>query len=344
MRTLGLLQCAGAAVALVTVSACGSAQQAQGTMPVTPSARGLTASYLGKMLMVNGRPVTAERLSPLPRFAQLHPDHSLKNKYEYVFNEYGSYASVFNYPNGTGMVAQIQGLGGQGCTNATFGYGKKIFWNAGRTNDVISEYKVPQKFLRSLPLGYEFTSSCAMNAAGDLAVGVLISDSYGPGGQVIIFKNATGTGKVYPTPLAREFFNGYDDQGNLYANGFDSGYNVALVELKKGTSKFVSIKLPNTAEFPGSVQWDGKYVSMFDQETNETYQYTISGTTATLKNTIQFSGSSDCAQTWIVPNMMYCGDAGNNNGEVFKYPAGGAPIATFTGSFDLPLGVTASKK
>ena len=92
------------------------------------------------------------------------------------------------------------------------------------------------------------------------------------------------------------------------------------------------------------MQWDGTYVTVFDQITSEMYQYTVSGTTATLKNTVQFTGPSDCAQTWIVKGLLYCGDAGNENGEVFKYPAGGSPIATFTGNFDLPLGVTAATR
>jgi len=92
------------------------------------------------------------------------------------------------------------------------------------------------------------------------------------------------------------------------------------------------------------VQWDGTYVTVFDQGTEELYQYTVSGTTATLQNTVQLSGSSDCAQTWIVKGLIYCGDAGNDNGEVFKYPAGGSAIAVLTGSFDFPLGVTAAQK
>ena len=74
------------------------------------------------------------------------------------------------------------------------------------------------------------------------------------------------------------------------------------------------------------------------------YQYKVSGTTAVLKGTVQFKGSSDCAQTWLVPGLVYCGDAGNGDGEVFKYPAGGSPKATFTGAFDVPLGVVAAKK
>ncbi|MFY9883499.1 MAG: hypothetical protein WAL67_06385 [Candidatus Cybelea sp.] len=242
------------------------------------------------------------------------------------------------------MIGQITGAGGQGCTNALYGYGKKIFWNAGRTNDLITEYQVPNKLLRTISLNYTFTSSCAMNTSGDLAVGILLGNSYGPAGQVVIFKNATGTGKVYNTPLSKEYFDGYDSRGNLFADGFGPSYNFMLVELPAGSSKFVTIKTSNSPDFPGSVQWDGTYLSVFDQDTSETYQYTVSGTTATLKNTVQLVGASDCAQTWIVKRLLYCGDAGNNDGEVFKYPAGGSAAATFTGNFDLPLGVTAAKK
>ncbi len=166
-----------------------------------------------------------------------------------------------------------------------------------------------------------------------------------PGGQVLIFKNGSGSPTVYTTPLDEEFFNGYDAQGNLFADGFTgnrSGF--ALVELPEGGSKFVTISTSNAPEFPGSVQWDGTYLTVFDQLTNQLYQYTVSGKTATLKGTVQLTGASDCAQTWIVKGLLYCGDAGNNNGEVFKYPAGGSPIAVFTGNFDFPLGTVAAKK
>ncbi|MGB6599926.1 MAG: hypothetical protein WBE77_02455 [Candidatus Cybelea sp.] len=338
MNTPGLLKCAGAVVALAIVSACGSGST------VAPSAATLNATYEGRTLFVNGRPVTAARLNPLPRYAELVPDRSHARKHEYIFNEYGSFAGIFNYPKSTAMVGQINGAGGQGCTNVLYGYGKKIFWNAGRTNDVISEYKVPDKLLRTLSLNYTFTSSCAMNTSGDLAVGILLGNSYGPGGQVVIFKNATGSGKVYNTPLASEYFDGYDPSGNLFADGGSPSSNFALVELPKGSSKFVTIKKSNAPEFPGSVQWDGTYLTVFDQLTSETYQYTVSGTTATLKNTIELIGASDCAQTWIVKGLLYCGDAGNDGGEVFNYPAGGSPIAVFTGNFDVPLGVTAARR
>jgi len=294
---------------------------------------------------VNGRPITAARLSPLPRYAELVPDKSASKDYEYIINYYGSYASIFDYPKSTAMIGQITGAGGQGCTNVLYGYGKKIIWNPGRLSiGGIQEYRVPKKLLKTLPVNYTYTSSCAMNTSGDLAVGILLSNSFGPAGQVVIFKNATGTGKVYNTPLAKEYFDGYDASGNLFADGLGSSYNFELVELPKGTSNFVTIKTSNSPEFPGSVQWDGTYVTVFDQLTNELYQYTVSGTTATLKNTVTLSGVSDCAQTWIVKGLLYCGDAGNGDGEVFKYPAGGSAIAVLGSGLPEPLGVTAAKK
>ena len=346
MKSSGLLKCVGALAALAILSACGalplSLSKGQGT--AVPSAAGQNVRYVGKTLFLNGRPVTAARLSPMPRYATLVPDLHRKKKFEYIFNDYGTYASIFDYPKGVAQIGTIYGLGGQGCTNVLYGYGHKIFWNAGRTNDLISEYKVPNKLLKTLSLDYTFTSSCAMNGSGDLAVGVLLGNNYGAGGQVVIFKNATGSGTVYNTPLNKEYFDGYDPSGNLFADGFSSSYTFTLVELPKGSSKFVTIKTSNSPQFPGSVQWDGTYLAVFDQLTNEMYQYAVSGTTATLKNTIQFNGSADCAQTWIVKGLAYCGDAGNNDGEVFKYPAGGSPVAVFTGNFDFPLGVTAAQK
>jgi hypothetical protein len=326
-------------VALAICSAC------SGGSTVAPSGAALDGTYIGKTLFVNGRPVTAARMSPMPRYATIVPDHHGNKKFEYIFNYYETYASIFNYPKSVHQIGTINGDGGQGCTNVLYGYGKKTFWNVGG-NTRITEYKVPQTPIKTLSVAYSFPSSCAMDAGGDLAVGILYGTSTsGSGGQVVIFKNASGSGTVYTTPLDEEFFDGYDNQGNLFADGFTgdrSGF--ALVELPKGSTKFETIKTSNTVEFPGSVQWDGTYLTVFDQEANAMYQYTVSGTNATLKGTVSFAGSRDCAQTWIVQGIVYCADAGNNDGEVFKYPAGGSIVATFTGNFDLPLGVVAAKK
>ncbi len=107
----------------------------------------------------------------------------------------------------------------------------------------------------------------------------------------MIFKKAAGKGKVYNTPLYKAYFAGYDPKGNLFADGENESYGFMLVELPKGAKKFVQLSTSNSPEFPGSVQWDGQYITVFDQITGQTYQYTVSGTTATLKNTITYTGA-----------------------------------------------------
>ena len=332
---------AGALAALAICSACGGAGQAPGEMAIAPSMSGLNFSYVGKTLSVNGRLVTAAlpNLNPLPRYATSVPVRPARQKYEYIINDYGTYASIFDYPKSTKQIGRIHNVGGQGCTNVLYGYGRKLFWIvAGQTE--INLYKVEKTLVKTISDPVGMPSSCAMNTNGDLAVGILNGSGEG---DVVIYKNARGSPTVYRTPLAREYFDGYDPSGDLFADGFGSS-GFALVELPTGGTKFQKITTSNSVQFPGSVQWDGTYLTVLDQEANAIYRYTVSGTKATLKGTVTLTGSTDCAQSWIVRGIVYCADAGNNNGEVFRYPAGGSPIATFAGSFVLPLGVVAADR
>lgn len=335
----GFVRCGIAAVALSAVSACGGSTIAPSN--ATPNVR-----YVGAIAMVNGRPVTAARprFGALGRFAPILPSRPEKNQaktYEYVINFYGTYASIFDYPKSTSQIGTINNVGGQGCTNKLYGYGKKTFWIVAGS-DQITEYRVPQKPLKTLSVpASSMPSSCAMNAKGDLAVGILAGANTG---DIVIFKKATGTGTWIPTPLAQEYFDGYDAKGNLFFDGFTKASQFGLFEIPRGTSTVKAIATSNAVEFPGSVQWDGKYMVVTDQLANAMYRYAISGTKATLKGTVTLSGSGDCAQTWIVTGLVYCGDASTDGGEVFNYPAGGSPAAVLQGSFATPLGVVAAKK
>jgi hypothetical protein len=346
MNSTGFVKCVGASLALTSCVGCAvTLRQAQGDNVGMPPARH-GYQYVGRTLAVDGRLVTAARPpGVLPRYAAIVPDGPARPKtFEYMINYYGTYAGIFDYPKSVKEIGEINNVGGQGCTNVLYGYGKKTFWIVAAYNQ-IAEYAVPQKPIKTLSVSYSSIgspSSCAMDTTGDLAVGILYGSG---GGDVVIFKNASGTGTVYTTPMDEEFFDGYDNNGNLFADGFAGDRRgFVLAELRKGSRKFKTIATSNTVAFPGSVQWDGTYLTVLDQNTNEIYQYTVSEKKATLKGTVTLSGAGDCAQSWIVQGLVYCGDAGNDNGEVFKYPAGGSPIATFTGSFDFPLGVTAAEK
>jgi hypothetical protein len=310
-------------------------------MAVAPSSAALGSRYIGPTLFVNGKPVTAARPNPLPRYATMVPGRRATSKdFEYIINGYGTYAAIFDYPKSDKQIGTINDVGGQGCTNVLYGYGKQIFWIVAGANQ-ITEYDVPKKPLKTLSVSVGAPSSCAMDTGGDLAVGILFGSG---GGDVVIFRHARGSGKVYTTPLAREYFDGYDNRGNLFFDGFTSGSNFDLLELRKGSDKIQTIATSNTVKFPGSVQWDGKYVTVTDQSVNAIYRYAVSGTTATLKGTVSLSGAGDCAQIWIATGIVYCADADNDDGEVYKYPAGGSAIAVLGSGFPLPLGVVAAKK
>jgi hypothetical protein len=344
MSSTGLIKYAGALVALAMSTACSGAIGGSTVAPSSVAAP--SVQYIGKMALVNGKPVTAAR----PHFNSVAPYSSLLNDldatskaktYEYIISDYGTYASIFDYPKGTKQIGSINDVGGQGCSNVLYGYGKKTFWIMAGTDDM-NEYSVPDKFIRSLdaPSGAN-PSSCAMDTSGDLAVGILYGSDPG---YIIIYKNATGKGQAIPTPLSREYFDGYDNQGNLFFDGFTSSYAFQLDEIAKGSTQVQQISTSNTVQFPGSVQWDGKYLVVTDQVALDMYRYTVTGTKAKLVDTIPLTGSGDCAQTWIATGVVYCADASNDNGAVYPYPKGGKAIATFKGNFDLPLGTVAAEK
>jgi len=243
---------------------------------------------------------------------------------QYVSNYYETTILEFDYPKGESPIGSIGGYGGGLCTK-----GARTLWVV--TGAEAAEFKVggmsPIRVLK--PGG----GACAIDPVnGDLAL--LTS------GDVIIFRYARGRGKVYGgTGLGEAYSDGYDGSGNLFLDGFNNNDAVELVELPKGSSTFLRMTTSNTIEFPGSVQWDGMYLTVFDQVASAFYQYTISGTRAILKGTVSLGGSSDCVQTWIAQPYVYCADVGNNDSEVYNYPAGGSQIATLTGPFDVPIGV-----
>jgi hypothetical protein len=340
-RYAAVIKYAAIAVGVAALSAC------SGGSANAPAVASADVRYVGHMAYVNGRPVTAERpnLNAPHQYSSIVSELAQKSPskyYEYINNYYGTYSSIFNYPKSDKQIGSISDVGGQSCTNVLSGYGKKTFWIVAGEKQ-ITEYSVPKKPLKTLAISGMMPSSCAMNSEGDLALGVLTGFPDGAG-DVVIFKGATGTPTYLATGMLDTYFDGYDPQGNLFADGFRQGGGFSLVELPKGSSQFQFITTSNKVTFAGSVQWDGKYLAVTDQDADKIDRYTIHGTKATLKSTVSLTGASDCSQTWIAGSVVYCADAGNDDGEVFNYPAGGSPIATFTGNFAEPLGTVAVQK
>jgi len=334
----------GFAASAALMAGCSSSGGSSFGMPsgVTPS-----GFYSLRTISSNGLLITAAHpnLRMRSHVAPVTPDkhHEKKGLFQYVSDFYNSELVEFDYPKGHSSIGEISGVDEpQGeCGDPLYGAVKRDFWVVNSGSDDVDEFAVGGTGpIKTLSESAGEAAGCAMDpSSGNLAVTLLST------GNVVIFTNATGTGNIVADGLESTYFGGYDNKGDLFVDGITESDTYGVVEMASGTSSFKAVTLSNTIEFPGGMQWDGKYVTLNDQDAHAIYGYTCSGTSCTLKRTVKLSGSSDCVQTWIGKGDVFCPDAGNEALEVYKYPAGGSPIATLTGSqLDLPIGVVEVSK
>jgi hypothetical protein len=186
----------------------------------------------------------------------------------------------------------------------------------------------------------QYPVGCSVDSKGDLAVSNIITTGDGAG-SVTIYAGGKGSGKNYAiTGLQRVYFLAYD-KSTLWISGETSSYAVGFAQLNaKGKSQSKPIT-GGTIEFPGGVQFDGKNVTLGDQDGAVVYQmkkYAIVGSTP-------LTGSSDVVSYWIdqPTSQLIAPDAGNASVEIYAYPKGGSATQTLTG-FSEPIGATVSAK
>jgi hypothetical protein len=328
---------AGVTVAAALLAGCSSG----GSSALSPSTGTQNAVRSGHLqpLKVGGLFVASAMLPQVkPIQVPIQPDKKKKKKSndEYISNFYSSDLLQFDYPKSDASTGTISGVTDSQGECST---GKKDFWVVASGADEIEEFAYGGTTpISTLSESAGEPAGCSLNSKGDLAVSLLGT------GDVVIFTGAKGTGTTVADGLDSTYFITYDPKGDLFVDGITESDTYGLSEMAAGQSSFTAVSLPNTIEFPGGLQWDGKYVAYNDQEAHDIYQYSVASDVATLKGTVSLSGTSDCVQTWIAKKLVYCPDAGNENATVFAYPAGGSAKATLTGSFDLPIGAVSLAK
>jgi hypothetical protein len=204
--------------------------------------------------------------------------------------------------------------------------------------------------------GYVPVDCSIDRTTGNLAVANGAGMSGGPG-NVAIYQNASGAPMLLSAPNFHSYFRcGYDDSGNLYVGGDTSSDSVLVAELPKGGSTFADISLNQTIYSLGGVKWDGKYLDIEDQEGNDVYQFTISGSAGSLQGTVPLGGAPGAvAAVWIpkfgngqvnaqATHIVGISSLGPSTGAVqyWAYPAGGSPTKAITDA-EVPTGVTVSE-
>lgn len=265
----------------------------------------------------------------------LTPVHAKRsNTFQYISNTHGDDVSILDYPKSDQQVGSIGVVGPWGeCANVLYGVARKTFWVVAADANIIEEFKVGGSTpIKTLYMAAGAPVACAIDpTTRDMAVTMLTS------GKVVIFEGGKGTGTVYSTPLTAAFYDGYDDDGNLFVNG-SNGHTAVLVVLEKGRHNFKPVTVSSGSGISGNVQWDGKYLAVTDQDSQIIYRYKVRGTHLTLKSQVRLYGTRDCAGTWIGNGDLVCPDTLRNAVYIFKYPAGGSAIATLTGYFNWPSG------
>jgi hypothetical protein len=264
------------------------------------------------------------------------PDDGRHETVAYIVNFGGGGIQEYRFPKGELLHHPISGGGGGMCSRTNRG----DFWVVNSNSETLNEYKAGgTKVLKTVSLAsYGDPAGCAVSHTDDLAASLMTGD------EVVVFSHATGSGTEYHDALEETFFATYDSSGDLFVNGFNSEFIPAVSEMPAGSSSFHIVSLPNSIEFPGNIQWDGTYVTVNDQEAYKIYQYTVSGSSATLEGTVSYSGASDCDDTWIFRGYFLCPDYGDGNAKVYAYPAGGSPLYTWSGNFDEPIGAFVIEK
>jgi hypothetical protein len=178
-------------------------------------------------------------------------------------------------------------------------------------------------YLKSSDFGY----ACAVDPVSS---NLALTGTHKGKGAIILYKSVTSQPKVVSDKSLTVFYYcGYDDDGNLFADGLTKSNNVALAELPSGSGNFIDLTLPSKIRSLGNVEFDGTYITVRSGPT--IYQLTISGSSANIV------GSTTLKQLWTRPPSTWIeGDTvigaqggGNHPGHglgFWHYPQGGKPF------------------
>ncbi|MGC1380274.1 MAG: hypothetical protein WA814_04540 [Candidatus Baltobacteraceae bacterium] len=239
--------------------------------------------------------------------------------------------NIYTYPRGK-LFSELGGSTGVVCSNAA----GHVFLSQVNV-DVVDEYQHG----RSTPIAelsdpFGNPESCSADgSSGNLA---LVSQQgaaiYRPGKR-----HRWHLPKLYM--LGQNLFScGYDASGDLFIDGKTQNNGIIFAELPKGGSKFKNITLDHELTIPGTVQWDGQYLAVGDQENTLIHRFSIQGSKGTQIGFVVLSGPSSVTQFWVQDSIVIGADTFNSQVGFWKYPDGGSEIMSLKVSS--PLGATVS--
>jgi hypothetical protein len=261
----------------------------------------------------------------------------------------GDRVYVFSYPVGelVGVLKGFQGPAGL-CSDKA---GDVFIVDSPR--EAVFEYKHGASKPFRVVGGFGYPEGCAVDpATGDLAVTTYQSVNPPGPGSVSVYANTKKRGVTrYTDPSFNAFlFCGFDDKGDLYVDGVNSGTTQAqFAELRRGGTSLQDFKLDKGIVYPGAIQWDGSDVAVEDLATDVVYQVKVDGSRGNVVGSTHFSGDHTTllTQFWIQGSTIIL-PYGKLTRDVhriglWRYPSGGSPEKVLEPRGDVELlGATVS--
>ena len=192
--------------------------------------------------------------------------------------------------------------------------------------------------------------SCAIDRkTGRMAVTNASNPSGAYPGNVVIYSSPSGAPSEYSdSHLYVPLFCSFDRKSNLYVDGYDSSFHPVLSELSKSAQNFTILNLSGGTWFlPTGLLTKGTELllgDLYDRSTH-IYEVRVSGSTATIFNTIPLSKTQDLAEFTLWESgsstLILAPDNSYNNVEFYAYP-NGSPIGALTSGISQPVGTAIS--
>ncbi|HEY2475331.1 MAG TPA: hypothetical protein VGI19_11085 [Candidatus Cybelea sp.] len=249
-------------------------------------------------------------------------------------------AYVISYPDGKlsqTLTFASEGAGTGACSDAN----GNVFItavDAAPTNGYIYEFShggtAP---INTINEGNSTPAGCSVDKSTDNLAVANNDNGNCTGGNVAIYKNASGQPQTYTIPGFQCYTAAaYDRRGDLFigGKGYSSSSPYEIAELPPGSSQFENIVLSQSIGCFGTcvnhIEWDGTDLTVVEPTTHHTspqvYRISISGSKGTIVGTIQLKGR------W----GKYSGEGASIDGAkilldyrpgsiaTWKYPQGGA--------------------
>ena len=277
--------------------------------------RVLTAFSITALVGCGGSAPPVGALGPMPQTSAIatHADGgkswmlpaAKREDLLYISDAANNTVTAYTYPRGR-LVGTLGGF--------DFPYGQcvdkagDVFITNTNASDILEYPHGSSSPIATIGDAGEHPAGCSVDPLnGDLAVNNTYTVSNEPG-SISLYTYGRRHGWSFPkiyrdSSFFYMYFCGYDNKGNLFVDGL-TGYGGSFVfaELPAGRNGFTNIRLNQSIQSPGGVQWDGAHVAVGDQGNGEgsvIYQFSVSGNKGKVVGSTPLNDSKDVAQFWI---------------------------------------------